>query len=157
MKKLILVRYGNWENGHLNTEGKLVMAAAAQKLEAFATGSFAVVAAQVDRAVESARIIAAHLGLAPASVKTFPELYAAEEDGNLPHVETAAEVITKFGSQYDTVIATISREYIETLPAYVLKNILHSDAALPEPTRLNRGELLVIDYELKTATIHAHD
>lgn len=154
MKKLILVRYGSWENGHLNEEGKQTMTATAQKLEPFAAGSFIVIAGAVDRAVESANVIATHFNL--PTVQSFPELYAAEEDGHLPNLAAATHVITKIGSQYDTIIAVVSREYIETLPAYILHNTLGVEAPT-EPTHLNRGELLILDYEAKTITIHRHD
>lgn len=154
MKKLILVRYGSWENGHLNEEGKQTMADTAQKLESFAVGSFVVIAGAVDRAIESANIIAAHFGL--PTVQSFPELYAAEEDGHSPNLAAATQVITQLGSQYDTVIAVVSREYIETLPAHILHNVLGVERPA-EPTNLDRGELLAVDYEAKTITIHQHE
>lgn len=154
MKKLILVRYGNWEKGHLNEEGKQVMTAAAIKLEIFAVSSFTVIAAAVDRALESANIIAEHFKL-PA-VQSFPELYAAEEDGNLPNLSAATNLITKLGIQYDTVVAVVSREYIESLPGYIMRNTLGVETAT-EPAHLDRGELLVLDYEAKTITIPRHD
>lgn len=154
MKKLILVRYGNWENGHLNEEGKQTMADTAQKLEPFVVGSFIIIAGAVDRAIESANIIAKHFTLPP--VQSFPELYAAEEDGNLPDLTAATNVITQLGSQYDTVIAVVSREYIESLPAHILHNVLSLETPT-EPTNLDRGELLVLDFETQTVTVHRHD
>ena len=154
MKKFILVRYGNWENGHLNAEGMQAMADTAKKLEPFTEGSFTVIAGAVDRAIESANIIASHFHL--SVVQSFPELYAAEEDGHLPNLAAATHVITKLGSQYDTVIAVVSREYIESLPGYSLHSTLGVETPT-EPTHLTRGELLVLDYEAKNITIHRHD
>lgn len=130
------------------------MAATAQKLESFAVGLFVVIAGAVDRAIESASIIAAHFNL-PA-VQSFPELYAAEEDGKLPNLQAATNVITQLGLQYGTIIAVASREYIESLPAHFLQNVLKVEAPA-EPTHLNRGELLILDYEHKTITIYHHD
>ncbi len=130
------------------------MTAAALKLEPFAVDSFTVIAGSVDRAIESANIIAAHFNL-PAA-QSFPELYAAEEDGHLPNLAAATHVITKLGSQYDTVIAVVSREYIESLPGYIMRNTMDVEAPT-EPVHLDRGELLVLDYEAKTITIHRHD
>ena len=130
------------------------MTATAQKLEPFAAGSFIVIAGAVDRAVESANVIATHFNL-PA-VQSFPELYAAEEDGKLPNLQAATNVITQLGLQYDTIIAVASREYIESLPAHILQNVLKVEAPA-EPTHLNRGELLILDCEHKTITIHHHD
>lgn len=154
MKKLILVRYGNWEHGHVTDEGKQVMSKAAQSLEKFMVGTFTVVAARVDRATESANIITKHFNLPP--VQCFSELYAADEEGQLPDVKAALHVLNTAGSKYDTVIAVVSREYIETLPAYILQEVFRSDETI-SPPHLNRGELLVLDFETNTITTHRHD
>jgi len=51
--------------------------------------------------------------------------------------------------QYDIVIAVISREYIETLPNYILGNLgVHKVGE----TNLDRGEILIVDYGKKSWT-----
>jgi hypothetical protein len=53
----------------------------------------------------------------------------------------AKEFVESFGNDIEVLIAIASREYIETLPAYLLSQNLK--------TNLNRGECLVIDLEKK--------
>jgi len=58
--------------------------------------------------------------------------------------QTAWNLLQKLGTNYDSVIVVLSREYIETLPSTVLKQEL--------TTSLERGECLIIDLVSKTVS-----
>lgn len=140
MKQLIFVRYGQYENGHLTKDGVETMNSATQKLLSFVTNkNFCVVCADVPRAIESAQVIANTVN---RDVTAFAEFYAADEENKLPDCESAGTVIKSLWNDYDVVVAIISREYIETLPEYILVKKLN--------THLERGECLLLDLEDKS-------
>lgn len=145
MKKVIFIRYGEHENGHLNEQGKQTMISAVEKIKPFTQGQNAcIIAARVDRAVESAEIISENLNLSAA--KIFSELYAAEEEGINVDLNAAVKVLNSTGKNYDIIIVIASREYIETLPNHILKSLGIQKAI---ETHLDRGEVLVLDYNKK--------
>ena len=140
MKKLILVRYGQYENGHLTPEGTKVMTHSGERLKLFVEeNKVAVVASSTPRAFESGKIVADILG---TELLVNDSLYAAEEDGKFPDNMQAKEFVESFEDTVEVLIAIASREYIETLPAYILEQ--------PTETHLERGECLVVDYENKS-------
>jgi phosphohistidine phosphatase SixA len=139
MRKLILVRYGQYENGHLTKEGIKVMTRAAERLSMFiGDGEVTVVASVTPRAFESGQIIAKTLGV---ELLVNDSLYAAEEDGKFPNNMQAKEFVESFGNDDGILVGIASREYIESLPAYILEQSIE--------THLERGECLVVDYENK--------
>jgi phosphohistidine phosphatase SixA len=139
MKKLILVRYGQYENGHLTQEGIRVMTLSGERLKQFVEeNKVVVVASSTPRAFESGKIVADILG---TELLVNDSLYAAEEDGKFPDTVQAKEFVESFEDTVEVLIAIASREYIETLPAYILDQSIE--------THLERGECLVIDYENK--------
>ena len=145
VEQLILVRYGQYENGHLTTEGTATMTAAAGRIKNFLlTRRPIIISAPTTRATESAKIIGEAFGI--SQINTYPQIYAADEDGLLPDCPTAAKLIDTLGAQSPIVIAVVSREYIETLPNFILKTVF---AGTSMETSLNRGEALVIDYTIK--------
>jgi hypothetical protein len=145
MKKLALVRYGEHEAGHLTEEGIRTMVLTAELLLPLIQDQpVCVISAEVPRAIESAEVLSRHLNISP--VQTFSELYAAEEDGRLPNLSLAAKLINSLGKKYDLVIAVVSREYIETLPNHILKSLGTKEIT---ETHLNRGEILILDYNTK--------
>ena len=139
MKQLILVRYGQYENGHLTKEGREVMMQAGEKIQPLISNcSFKLLAADTARAIESAEVIGEMIN---KNVDIYTELYAAEEDGRLPACEAAQKLLSELGNDCDIIVAIVSREYIETLPSYLLKKEMK--------TTLNRGDCLVVDFELE--------
>jgi hypothetical protein len=141
MKKLVLVRYGQYVDSHLTDEGMRTMERIAQVIKFALVGASArVVAAEVPRAIESARVVVRELGI--SSVDSFPQLYAAEEAGRLPMVQEALVLLRSFPE--DVVVAIISREYIEPISQSLL--------GAKEVFRLERGEALIIDLVVKKAT-----
>jgi phosphohistidine phosphatase SixA len=140
MKNLILIRYGQHQNGHLTPEGVKVMALAGARLKLLIEGKATVViASSTPRAFESGKIIA---DILKSELTIDESLYAAEEDGKFPDNTQAKAFVENFGNNVDVLVAITSREYIETLPAYILEQPLN--------TNLERGECLVIDYESKS-------
>jgi len=129
--KLILVRYGEHQNGHLSEKGKKEMFLVAEKLESLVKNKkCCIICAKIPRAVESGEIISKKLNLSP--VKSFAEFYAADED-NIPiNVNKAKEVLDNLGKEFDVVVAVISREYIEEFGG----------------KSLSRGEFLALDYKV---------
>jgi hypothetical protein len=108
--KLILLRCGQYENGHLNNQGRETMVLIADRLRRFIQNQkVQIISANIPRAFESAQIISEQLNW--GSVQTLPELYAAEEDGHLPDLIIAGKVLSKIGKDADLTIAIVSREY----------------------------------------------
>jgi phosphohistidine phosphatase SixA len=137
MKQLILVRYGQYKEGHLTEEGVETMMRAGEKVQPFISGrSVRLLAAETPRAIESAEVIGEMIN---KSVEVYSELYAAEEDEKLPDCELAENLLVELGHNCDVLVAIVSREYIETLPSYLLKKDLK--------TSLERGDCLVIDFD----------
>jgi phosphohistidine phosphatase SixA len=139
MKNLFLVRYGEYaDDGHLSKAGEKTMKKSAEILQNHIEGSFSIVCAAVPRAEESAAIIAGSLSAVVLSAHN--ELYAAEEEGKLPDAAKAKSVLESCGDSADSLIAVVSREYIETLQnAFIAK--------VTKPIFLERGEVLKIDIE----------
>jgi len=128
--KLILVRYGEHEDGHLSDKGKEAMFLVAKKLESLVKGKKAcIISANIPRAFEGAKIISEIIGV--SSVETFDEFYAAEEKNIYVDIVRAIKILDSLGKKFDVVIAVISREYIEKIGKKDLK----------------RGEILVLDYK----------
>ena len=147
MKLLILARYGQWENGHLNAEGIETMNTFAERikilLEKFP--KIKILSADIPRAYESAKIIAAHLNI--EVVKKYSELYAAEEEGLLPNVDKAYSVISSEGKLDDVVVVVVSREYTKTLPNYISNTVFDNPEKFD--LNLNRGEAILFDFSAK--------
>lgn len=145
MKKIIFVRYGEKENGQLSQKGIETMTLTAEKLKPIIQNQNThIICADIDRAISSAEIISKHLNI--LFVKNFSELYASDEKNIFPNIEIATEIINLEGKKCDILIAVISREYIETLPNYILKTLGSKEIV---ETHLNRGEALILDYDMK--------
>jgi len=137
MHEIFLIRYAEYENGHITAQGIKTMQRLAFKLKPSLEGStFQIVAAEVDRAMESAEILAQELPT-PLPLEVTPLLYAAEEDGREPDIQAAATFLSSL-SEKNSVFVILSREYIEALPHYFL-----SEA--PEKVSLQRGEAVKIN------------
>lgn len=143
MEKLILIRYGEHTDGHLNGQGRETMGMIAAKLAPVIDNKKVLIAcAKVVRAVESAKVLANLLHTSEPT--SYDEFYSAEEAGKFPDATAANELINNLGESCDILIVIASREYIELLPSMILKQGA-------EVTNLNRGEVLVIDYETSSA------
>ena len=137
MKQLILVRCGQYEDGHLTDEGVETMIKAGAKIMPLVPDLVVrLISAETSRAIESAEVIG---NMISKSVEVYSELYAAEEDDRLPDCNAAEELLTELGNNCEVIIAVVSREYIETLPAHLLRKEIQ--------TSLNRGDCLIIDFE----------
>lgn len=146
MNKLILVRYGEHTDEHLNEVGIKAMVLVAEKLRHLLENqNVGIVCAEVPRAIESTHIICETLNVPPT--KHFPELYAS--DDTPIHLNKAVQVLDSVGGEHDVLIAVISREYIEALPNYILQGL---GVEKPIETHLERGEILILDYGKKEIT-----
>ena len=132
--KIILVRYGEYREGHLNDQGKKTMKLASECLKPLVQESSAIICANIPRAIESAQIIAQELRIGP--IQIFTGLYAAEESGIEINLDTALKIIDTVGQDKDIVVAVVSREYIQALSKYFGQ----PDAVL------SRGEILILPY-----------
>ena len=145
--KIALVRYGLSKQDVLTSEGIQMMKGIAKKLKThLENASVGVVSAAVARAEASAEVIAA--SLSAELIGSYPELYAAEEDGVGPNCEAAFTLLKSL--PYETVIAVVSREYAEALPQYILKEVFGIDAEIS--THVNRGGAVIIDLEQRKMT-----
>ncbi len=143
--RIIFVRYGEYDNGHINQSGRETMLSIAHRLESYiANHKVNIVVADVPRAIESADILCKELHLPKA--QPFKELFAEEENGRLPDIETAASVVFSAAKQKDTLIVIASREYLELLPKYIL------NGENSVKTEIKRGEMLIVDYELRNVS-----
>jgi len=148
MEKLVLVRYGQYENDQLTDEGKAVMRAAAERIKEFLGQTKPlVITASTNRAIESAKIVGD--ALETGQVGAYPEIYAADEEGRFADCAVAARLIETLGAKNPVIVAIASREYIDMLPSWILENELGSGEI---KTSLNRGEALVLDYKTRTVS-----
>lgn len=128
--KLVLVRYGEYENGHLTEQGKETMIKASDLLKILVKNKkTCVVSASIPRAIESSKVISENLKI--SSVKIFDEFYAAEEAGIKVDIDKAKNILDLLSREFEVVIAIISREYIEKLSG----------------KSLQRGEIFLLDYK----------
>jgi hypothetical protein len=118
-----------------------MMAELAEKVKALTHGEkILVISATIPRAVESVAIVTKNLNL--SAPETFPELYASEEDNLLPDINKAVAVINSFENRCDVLVVIASREYIEVLPKYFIKE---PETGPAQKTQLKRGEAVVLD------------
>lgn len=152
----MLVRYGEWQDNKLTAHGRHQMQAIAATLKRSAVGTVLVVAGEVDRALESARLIAQVFD--QSGVTTYPEMYAAEEDSRPANPRQAYGLLHALNNQADTIIAVVSREYIETLPRFIATEVFHNrQAANNTPAHLDRGTALLIDPAQQKITLLVAD
>ncbi|MEK7649755.1 MAG: hypothetical protein AAB367_02235 [Patescibacteria group bacterium] len=141
--QIIFIRYGEWENAHINERGKKTMLSVAHKLEKFIhKPNASIIVADIPRAIESAAILSKELQLPEA--KRTSELFAEEESGNLPNIEKAASVVLSASEHKNILIVIASREYLELLPNYILEK------RNSEKASVQRGEILIVDIETNT-------
>lgn len=147
MKKLVLVRYGEYDSaGHINDVGRMNMQSAAGYIvDHTKTNSMIVVAANIPRAIESARVLAATLSLMEPVV--VDELYAAAEDQRLPDCSVAYDKLVQLAGSLEVVVAVVSREYIESLPPYIAGHVF-GEVEFASAS-LERGEALMVDLEAR--------
>jgi broad specificity phosphatase PhoE len=110
--QLILVRYGSHDGERLTQLGRAEMLGAAKELAKEVLGKTSIVTADIPRGRESAEVVADELGL---GVLMRKELYAAPEDGVAVDIDQAKQLFDNLAAENDTVIAVVSREYIEQL------------------------------------------
>src|SRR3989344_1178903 len=112
--KLVLVRYGEYTDGHLNEQGRRTMTLVSGRLKSVVQNAkVCIICANIPRAIESAEIITKEFNAEPA--QSFTELYAAEENGVGINLDTALKIIDTAGQGKDVVVAIISREYIQAI------------------------------------------
>lgn len=146
ISKLILVRYGQYQDGHLSHEGVVTMQAAADRIANHLVSiAPLIISAPTPRATESASIIGKKFGMIES--RQCEEIYAADEDGLLPDCKIASDLVLNLGNEHSVIVAVASREYIETLPQYIFKNIFGIEGGFD--TKLERGEALVVDFNKK--------
>lgn len=133
--KLILVRYGSHIDGNLSDQGVAEIKQIANELQQEITPRTIVIAAGVERAEESASLLCSLLNL--KSPKVFPELYADPEHGIAVDGTHADELLRDLSTSTDSVIAVISREYIE-----------HFLNVAGESGSLSRGEYKIVTFSV---------
>jgi phosphohistidine phosphatase SixA len=128
--KLILVRYGEHEDGHLSDKGKETVLLVAKKLESLVRDKkVCIISANILRAIESAKIISEMIGVSP--IEAFDEFYAAEEKNIYVDIGRATKILDSLSKKFDVTIAVVSREYIKELGKKDLR----------------RGDILALDYK----------
>ena len=90
--QLILVRYGDYTDRHLNKKGEKQMTLASERLKSLIPNKkVIIICANTPRVIESAKVIEKYLQLSPT--QALSKLYAAIEDDIKVDIEKANQTI----------------------------------------------------------------
>jgi phosphohistidine phosphatase SixA len=120
MKKLIVVRHGEYLNGRLSGHGQIQIEKLAEKLKALVVGeSMLIFSSNAERARESAEIIGKAFD---AQIEVCEELYSDEDHPvNLPW---ALELVKSNMGKADVIVLVTHFEYVGEFPSYYVEKEL---------------------------------
>jgi len=143
MKKLILVRHGDYVGSALTDYGRKQMQKLAPALARYVVGNMYFVTSPIERAKESAAILAEYF-----KVPVFNHrIWSAE--GNWSNNEGAFQYIDYMNTSIDTFVVVTHLPFLESFPAYFGKKALD---VLFHNGGVNKGQAQVIDCQMKTMT-----
>lgn len=143
MKRLILVRHGNYSGSSLSAYGRLQMQELAPTLIKSVVGNMLLVSSSIRRAVESAAILGEYFRVP----LTTHEAWAAP--GDTSDNDGAYQFISVINPGIDTLIVVTHLPFLESFPKYFGQRAL--GVTLPYGG-VDKGQAQVIDCELKTMT-----
>lgn len=146
MKRLIIVRHGDYENyvGNLTGVGRKRIEILARRLAPFVFGKVAMLSSTAIRALETAEVLAVTLG--GRGIKTYDALLSSPGKCNLKGALYAVKQAEKeVGAE--TFILSTHYEHAQFLPQYFGEKEL---GVTFEAREIERGEAWVIDCETKT-------
>lgn len=144
MEKLILVRHGDYViSGALTAYGRTQMQELAPALAYSVVGNILLVSSPIQRAKESAAILAEHfrVPVMEHEVWTAPDDWS-DNDG-------ALQFIGDIGANIDTLVVVTHLPFLESFPAYFGTKALN--VSLPYGG-VKKGQAQIIDCETKTMT-----
>jgi len=151
MKKLILVRHGEYEENeemNLSQEGRKQIESLAEKLSAVTNGNPPLIlVSPTTRTIESAEIISKKLD---AIVEKYKALYIGNRTGFSKFLEILHERLDN-----EIIIAVTHLEFCEGFPKYFGREYLEGIEF--ESERVEVGEACVVDIETKTIKIIRRD
>lgn len=145
MKKLIVFRHGAYDEktGRLDEDGREWLVRVAERVKPHLEGRVRILSSTAPRAVDSAEVLAAQLGL--EGVEQHLVLWSDNEHRmNLPGVGT---LVFQCSFDVEVLILVTHLEYAESFPTYFAEEMLHSDI---EPYQVSYGCARVIDCEERT-------
>lgn len=143
MRKLILVKYNNYADGHITPEDRKQLRHLLPKLELIIREQEVKLAVDHNRcAEETGDFLRSALKLyRPFS---FAEFYNKTKEGRVPNVVIASKFFIQLGDDVDCLVVVVSRAYIDTVPLYFVTTALQSGDT-GTVLRLGDGRAYVID------------
>lgn len=143
MKRLILVRHGDYAGRALTDFGRKQMQELAPALANSVVGNMFLVSSPIQRAKESAAILAEHFRV-PVNEHGVWEAESDSSDN-----QGAFQFIGGIDANIDTLVVVTHLPFLQSFPAYFGKNELN--VSLPYGG-VDKGQAQVIDCEMKTMT-----
>lgn len=143
MKRLILVRHGDYFDGALSDYGREQMQELAPALANNVVGNMLLVSSPIQRAKESATILAEYFHIPVNEHEVW------EAEGNWSDDDGAFQFIAGIDTNISTLVVVTHLPFLESFPTYFGKRAL--DVSLPSGG-VNKGQAQVIDCEMKTMT-----
>lgn len=143
MKRLILVRHGDYSGGALTDYGRKQMQELAPVLANSVVGNMLLVSSPIRRAKESATILAEYFRV------PIDEHEVWEAGGHSSDNDGAFQFIADVDANIDTLVVVTHLPFLESFPTYFGKRSL--DVSLPSGGA-DKGQAQVIDCEMKTMT-----
>lgn len=143
MKRLILVRHGDYVGRALTDFGRRQMQELAPALASSVVGNMLLVSSLIQRAKESATILAEHFHV-PVN-----EHGVWEAEGDWSDNDGAFQFIGDVDTNIDTLVVVTHLPFLESFPAYFGKKALNVSLSYGG---VDKGQAQVIDCEQKTMT-----
>lgn len=138
MKRLIIVRHGRYENGHLNEKGIEQIRTLSTRIKELVGGANVIVlSSPIRRAKESAQIIAGEVQGEVVEHDEFSYHNCDEED-----VIQACEIVYEVAEKYENVVVVSHKENCGSIIEYFSKTNLSK--TFPR-ILVNQGDAWVID------------
>lgn len=143
MKRLILVRHGDYSGGALTCYGRKQMQELAPALANSIVGNMLLVSSPIQRAKESAMILAEHLHV------PVTEHAVWEAEGDWSDNDGAFQFIGDVDTDIDTLVVVTHLPFLESFPEYFGEKALNVSFLYGG---FDKGQARVIDCEMKTMT-----
>lgn len=143
MKRLILVRHGDYVGSTLTDFGRKQMQELAPVLANSVVGNMLLVSSTIRRAKESSAILAEHFRVPVIEHGVW------EAEGDWSDNDGAFQFIGDVDTNIDTLVVVTHLPFLESFPAYFGKKALN--VSLPYGG-VDKGQAQVIDCEMKTMT-----
>ena len=148
MKRLFLVRHGNYNSEGLTDDGREQVTRLAESIRPLAIGTSYVMSSPIKRALQSAEIVARALGI--ADIEQVPFFHQDEFYHRVPgHLEKAMQIVTERAGMVDNLVVVAHLPLVEDFTPYFAKS---SETPFEFYATPRKGEGYCVDIEEKKTT-----